>query len=163
ERAAAHQALRTLWPMVARSADAASRAVGPDGVPEPSADYWETRRDQVTLGTAAPLLLGLRASADLAQRTGDAAAARRWTRAADRPRLGIERTFAAHGCPRYVPDGGADGAVTFLAPPFARADDRVRTAVRQADARLTLPNGGIRPGASWKPDGVAWLPETALF
>lgn len=163
EQAEARRTLRELWPMVSASADAAARSVGPDGLPAPSMDYWETRKDQVTLGTAAPLLLGLRASADLAHRLGRTAAANRWTKTADRLQLGVNRTFGRVGYPRFLPAGGADSAVTFLAPPFAQADTRVRDAVREADATLTLANGGMKPGAAWRPDGVAWMPETALF
>ncbi len=58
-------------PLLDRGTNAAVRAIGPTGLPAPSPDYWEKREDTVTLGTAAPLLAGLRASAHLYGLLGD--------------------------------------------------------------------------------------------
>jgi len=159
--------LTLLWPMVARAADAAARSLTGDGLPGPAMDYWENSM-QVTLGTAAPLLVGLRAAADLATDVGGAAAAsdgRRWTAAAARLARAIAATFGRTGYQRTPsPGSGADAAVTFLGPPFAVPDAAVLQAARSAQRALTVSNGGLRPGTSWPgtPD-VAWTPETAFF
>lgn len=36
-------------------------------------------------------------------------------------------------------------------------------AIERSHALLTIPNGGVTPGQDWRPDGVAWTPQTALF
>jgi GH15 family glucan-1,4-alpha-glucosidase len=156
-----------LWPMVARAADAAARSLTLDGLPGPAMDYWEDSV-QVTLGTAAPLLAGLRAAADLATEIGSATTTsdgRRWAAAAARLARAIATTFGRTGYQRTPsPGSGADAAVTFLGPPFAVPDAAVLRAARSAQRALTVPNGGLRPGTSWPgtPD-VAWTPETAFF
>ena len=121
--------LALLWPMVTRAADAAARSLTGDGLPGPAMDYWEDSV-QVTLGTAAPLLAGLRAAADLATDVGGAAATsdgRRWAAAAARLAKAIAATFGQTGyqrtpaarvgcrCGRHVPraafhDAGPSGA-----------------------------------------------------
>ncbi|HEY8111909.1 MAG TPA: hypothetical protein VII16_03455, partial [Actinomycetes bacterium] len=153
-----------VWPLVQRAADAAARALGPDGLPPKSPDYWETR-SEVTLGTAAPLLAGLRSAADLARQNNQLAEADRWSAAADRLATAIRATFGTTGYLRRPgADSGADAAVTFLARPFGSADPGVDAAVRHAAARLAVPNGGMRPGERWNGDPhEAWTPETALF
>src|SRR4029453_9424167 len=92
-----------VWPLVQRAADAAARALGHDGLPPKSPDYWETR-SEVTLGTAAPLLAGLRSAADLGRQNNHLAEADRWTAAADRLATAIRATF---GTTRYLPPAGA--------------------------------------------------------
>jgi glucoamylase len=153
-----------VWPLVQLAADAAARALGHDGLPPKSPDYWETR-SEVTLGTAAPLLAGLRSAADLARQNDHLAEAGRWTAAADRLATAIRATFGTTGYLRRPgADSGADAAVTFLARPFGSADPGVDAAVRHAAARLAVPNGGMRPGERWNGDPhEAWTPETALF
>ena len=159
--------LMLLWPMVARAADAAARSLTRDGLPGPAMDYWEDSV-QVTLGTAAPLLAGLRAAADLATEVGSATATsdgRRWSAAATRLATAIATTFGRTGYQRTPsPGSGADAAVTLLGPPFAVPDAAVLRAAGSAQRALTVPNGGLRPGTSWPgtPD-VAWTPETAFF
>jgi GH15 family glucan-1,4-alpha-glucosidase len=159
--------LTLLWPMVTRAADADARSLTSDGLPGPAMDYWEDSV-QVTLGTAAPLLVGLRAAADLAADVGGTAATsdgRRWAAAAARLAGAIAATFGRTGYQRTPsPGSGADAAVTFLGPPFAVPDAAVLRAARSAQRALTVPNGGLRPGTSWPgtPD-VAWTPETAFF
>jgi len=156
-----------LWPMVVRAADADASSLTRDGLPGPAMDYWEDS-DQITLGTAAPLLAGLRAAADLATDVGGAAAAgegRRWAAAAARLATAITTTFGQNGYQRTPSAGsGADAAITFLGPPFAVPDAAVRQAARSAQRALTVPNGGLQPGTDWPgtPD-VAWTPETAFF
>jgi glucoamylase len=182
----AHAELERLWPMVTKAADAAIASLTSDGLPKPAMDYWEDKPIEVTLGTAAPLLAGLRAAADLAGELaageqgnvaggqdaaggqGDAAARAeqaRWAAAAGKLSAAITRTFGADGYQRTPSaSSGADAAVTFLGPPFATPGSAVRTAVSSAQAALTEPNGGLRPGTAWHgAAGVAWTPETAMF
>ena len=159
--------LALLWPMVTRAADAAARSLTRDGLPGPAMDYWEDSV-QVTLGTAAPLLAGLRAAADLAADVGGATATsdgRRWAAAAARLATAITATFARSGYQRTPTAGsGADAAITFLGPPFAVPGPGVLRAARSAQRVLAVANGGLRPGASWPgAPGVAWTPETAFF
>jgi GH15 family glucan-1,4-alpha-glucosidase len=159
--------LALLWPMLVRAADADTRSLTSDGLPGPALDYWEDTV-QVTIGTAAPLLAGLRAAADLAADIGGAAAssdARRWARAAARLAEAITATFGRTGYQRMPEAGsGADAAVTFLGPPFARPGPGVLQAAGSAQRDLTVPNGGLRPGATWPgAPGVAWTAETAFF
>src|SRR5580700_9066048 len=159
--------LTRLWPMVVRAADADASSLTSDGLPGPAMDYWEDSV-QVTLGTAAPLLAGLRAAADLATDVGGATATgdgRRWAATAARLARGIAATFGQTGYQRTPAAGsGADAAVAFLGPPFAVPGPGVLQAARSAQQLLTVPNGGLRPGTSWPgtPD-VAWTPETAFF
>ena len=162
-----HHELTRLWPMVVRAADAAVRSLTDDGLSGPAMDYWEDSVE-VTLGTAAPLLAGLRAAADLAPDVGSATATsdgHRWAAAAARLATAITATFGRNGYQRTPAAGsGADAAVTFLGPPFAVPSAAVLQAARSAQRALTVPNGGLRPGTSWPgtPD-VAWTPETAFF
>jgi glucoamylase len=157
--------LAGLWPAVARAADATVSRLGRDGLPPASMDYWEDPVSAVTIGTAAPLLAGLRSAADLAGTLGDRGDARRWSAAAARLAAGIRAGFGATGYQRTPAAGsGADAAVTFLGPPFAAATAPVRRAVAAAARRLTLANGGVEPGSVWAGDpGEAWTPETGFF
>jgi GH15 family glucan-1,4-alpha-glucosidase len=163
--------LRGLWPMVARAADRAASLVGPDGLPPASSDYWERAPETEahpglpTLGVVAPLRAGLRAAADLAHRTGNAAEAGEWGQAAVRLDHAIETDYAPYGYPRQpAPGSTPDSAVTFLAPPFAPASPRVARAVEATGDRLRMPNGGVLPGANWPGSRAeAWTPETAMF
>lgn len=157
--------LAALWPAVRDAADHAAASLGDDGLPPRSADYWETRTDQRTLGTAAPLLAGLRAAADLGRRVGAGEDAARWSAAAVRLDDAVRARFGAHDYRRTPSaDSGADTAVTWLGPPFAPADPDVDDAVRRSAHELTLPNGGLLPGTAWGGDlTAAWTPETAAF
>lgn len=159
--------LARLWPMVTRAADAAARSLTRDGLPEPTMDYWENSVE-VTLGTAAPLLAGLRAAADLAADMGGPAAAgeaHRWAAEASRLAAAITAAFGSDGYQRTPQAGsGADAAITFLGPPFARPSAGVRQAATVAQRVLTVANGGLHPGAAWPgTTEVAWTPETAFF
>lgn len=153
-----------LWPMVVAAADAAARSLGRDGLPIPAMDYWEDSVE-VTLGTAAPLLAGLRAASDIAAQRGETAKEHVWAGAAARLQAGISADFSKYGFPR-VPFGrsGPDAAVAFLGPPFAAPAARVRRAVTAAQRLLREPAGGLRPGANWPgAPGVSWTAETAFF
>lgn len=157
--------LARLWPMVRRAADTASGSIGQRGLPPPGPDYWESRTDQVTLGTAAPLLVGLRSAAALAAVLGYDRDAARWSASARRLDAGIAGAFAPLGYPRAPePGSGADAAVTFLAPPFAAPTPDVQRAVRATALKLRGPNGGVVPGEDWRHGrDTTWTPQTAFF
>lgn len=158
----AETVIDVMRPSVLASADAIVAAMGEDNLPEPSSDYWEKAESEITLGVAAPLSLGLRAAVDLAPVLGVDPSP--WRDAAVRLDTAIAEQFGGSGYPRTLPDGGADAAVTFLAPPFAPVAGPVRAAVLETEQALRVPNGGHRPGEAWTKDvGVAWTPETALL
>ncbi|WUI00486.1 glycoside hydrolase family 15 [Spirillospora sp. NBC_00431] len=163
--------LPDLWPMVRRAADHLAWSLDAEGLPPASSDYWERghRHEQdprrPTLGVVAPVLAGLRAATDLARARGENGKAAEWRRASQRVSDAVARQFAPYGYPRSPVRGGLmDTSVTFLAPPFAQADEAVTAAIGDAQRKQALPNGGVLPGERWSgsPD-VAWTPETALF
>ena len=191
DRPAARRQLATLWPAVRRAADHAAASLSSAGLPPPSPDYWEQHVTLPTIGTAAPLLTGLRASARLAGLLGGTADAGRWSGAAARLDRGIQAAFGP-GYPRFPAStggtaawlalfgtgpgrgaqgrktssilNGADSAVTWLGPPFAPAEPGVSAAIRAAARALTLPDGGILPGTTWHGSRTtAWTPSTAFF
>ncbi|NAZ88286.1 glycoside hydrolase family 15 protein [Kineococcus indalonis] len=141
---------------------------GGTALPEPSSDYWERREAELTLGTVAPLLAGLRASAALHPLLGQRSAARRLGAAADTVEELLHERFAPTGYLRYadpgVQTGGVDAAVAFLLPPFAREVPAapVLAAFDAYQVRALRPAGGLAPGAGWKRDGISWTPEVAL-
>lgn len=154
--------LASLAPMVT----AASRALRENldtglRLPLPSPDYWEVPESEVTLGTAAPILVGARAAVDL---LGDLGRSDASARAVERDLTdGVAAHFGRRGYPRTASGRLMDTSVAFLMPPFAPSDDGVETAWRHALDVLARPNGGLAPGEGWKSDGVAWTPETAVF
>jgi GH15 family glucan-1,4-alpha-glucosidase len=150
--------------MVRADADAAVRSLAPDGLPAASMDYWENSV-QVTLGTAAPLLTGLRAAANIAGELGHVTSAAQWARAATRLAGGIAAGFGRYGYHRLpYADSGDDAAVTFLGPPFAAAGPAVVSAITDTERSLRLPNGGMLPGSDWPGNRTtAWTAETAFF
>ncbi|GAA1552461.1 hypothetical protein GCM10009804_06810 [Kribbella hippodromi] len=165
------------WDLVRESADQIVNELGPNGLPGASSDYWERPETQVTLGTVAPLLTGLRAAVRIATDQQHPAEAVRWRAAAetlskatdrvfgpDYPRTPpVATSFVAPGVEPLGLNGGADAIVTVLGPPFAPARPVVTTAIDDAHAVLTQPNGGVTPGEVWRADGVSWTPQTALF
>ncbi|MFC0624357.1 glycoside hydrolase family 15 protein [Kribbella deserti] len=163
DRAAADAQVVRNWPMLRQSADQITMELGSNGLPSPSPDYWERNESELTLGTVAPLLAGLRSASALAKRTNHLQDAERWSNAAGRLEHAIDRAFGGRrGYPR-TKHGGADAIVTVLGPPFAAARPPVVEAIERSHAVLTLPNGGVTPGQDWRADGVAWTPQTALF
>ncbi len=161
---AGRRQLMLLWPMVKAAASAAGQSLTSDGLPAAAMDYWEDSTT-VTLGTAGPLLAGLRAAADLAVALGDRADQQRWSQAAERLSGAISSAFGRYGYHRLPQASlGADAAITFLGPPFAAAGAALDRAARTAEAALTLPDGGVRPGTDWPGHpAVAWTAETAFF
>jgi glucoamylase len=160
----AERQLGGLWPMVRADADATVRSLSPDGLPAASMDYWEDSVE-VTLSTAAALLTGLRAAADIAADLGYKTPAADWARAATKLADGIATGFGRYGYHRLpYTDSGDDAAVTFLGPPFADADPAVMSAITSTERSLRLPNGGILPGTDWPGNRTtAWTAETAFF
>ena len=154
----------SLWPTVRAAADHAAASIGSGGLPPAGPDYWERRERAPTLGTAAALLVGLRAAARLARKRPGAEAARRaeaWAEAAGRLAEGVAARFGPGGFQRHPNGGGADAAVTWLAPPFGPPDPGVAAAVRTAWRRLTVAGGAV-PGRPWL-GGDPWTPATASF
>lgn len=158
------QQLAGLWSMVTAAADAAVRSLSPDGLPAASMDYWEDSV-QVTLSTAAALLTGLRAAADIADELGEESSEADWAGAATRLADGIAAGFGRYGYHRLpYQASGDDAAVTFLGPPFADADPAVVSAITSTERSLRLPNGGVLPGTDWPGNRTtAWTAETAFF
>ncbi|MFK0237294.1 glycoside hydrolase family 15 protein [Streptomyces vinaceus] len=161
-----HARLTTLYPMIRKAADRAAASLRADGLPPASPDYWELMTTTPNIGTAAPLLAGLNASADLAEELNEPRDAARWARAARRLSSGIARKFAPLGYQRTI-DGrhGHDSAVAFMAPPFNAAPAGLPRALDTAYEALLLPNGGLTPGndpaAPWGAN--AWTPSTSFF
>ena len=156
--------LAALWPMVEAAASAAVRSLSDDGLPRPSMDYWEDS-DDVTLGTAAPLLAGLRAAASIAGILDADRDARNWANAAARLAAAIRYAFGRYGYHRLpYASSGADAAAAFLGPPLQTAAPAAERAVLAAERALTIRNGGLLPGTDWPGNATtAWTAETAFF
>jgi hypothetical protein len=154
----------SLWPAVRNAADHAAASLGPDGLPPAGPDYWERRERTPTVGTAAALLVGLRAAGRLAGRLpGRQAEERReaWAAAAGRLERGVAERFGPGGFQRHPDRGGPDAAVTWLAPPFGPPDPAVERAVATTWRRLTVAGGAV-PGRPWL-GSDPWTPATAFF
>ncbi|PID53501.1 MAG: hypothetical protein CSB46_07700, partial [Micrococcales bacterium] len=134
------------------------------GLPAPCPDYWERPEREITLGTAAPLLAGLRAAASLLRVIGeDELATVAGTRAKALAEA-IITAFGPAGYPRYPSGRGRDTAVAFLLPPYApTTEPLVLKAFHQAQDEMLRPAGGLAPGAQWRDDGISWTPHTASF
>jgi glucoamylase len=157
--------LNDLRPMIDRSTAAALRLTDSnDALPPPSEDYQEIRSSRLSLGTAAPLALGLRSAAVLQQRLGDPPLTEVATRRAAQLAATIKSRFGRAGYPRYLGGDKSDAAVAFLLPPFTSGTDpAVVAAWRTAATQMARPGGGLAPGVGWRDDGVSWTPQTALF
>ena len=135
----------------------------PSHLPAASPDYWEVAETVLTLGTAAPVLLGLEAAtaltrAGVALGVPDQALADRVAAV----RSAMERNFApAWG--RHLRCDDVDAAIALVLPPFTRPLAGARTVRQTAAARMHRPTGGLAPGAGWRDDGISWTPETALM
>jgi glucoamylase len=155
-----------LTALVRRSTDAALRSISsPSGLPPASPDYWEVPEREITLGTAAPLLAGLRSAELVHTWAGDTRRAEAARRGAQRLAEALRDAFApVYG--RYPRDTARsrDAALAFLLPPFTpTADPQVVRAWRDSAARMRRPNGGLAPGARWPHDGIAWTPQTSWY
>jgi GH15 family glucan-1,4-alpha-glucosidase len=164
-RADGEQVLQRFWSTVRRAADAAVRSLRSNGLPQASPDWWETGPVQSTVGTAAALLSGLRASADVAARLDHPTQAAAWSRAASRLQGALDRRFAPRGYPRSLAGGASwDAAIAWLAPPFAPYDSGVAHAVALTRRALRTPSGAVLPGSKFPRDPlVGWTAPTAFF
>ena len=148
-------------------ARAASRLLGitdtPSHLPAASSDYWEVAETVLTLGTAAPVLLGLEAATALARAGIDLGGpAQALAERVTAVRSAMERNFApAWG--RHLQRDDVDAAIALVLPPFTRPLAGARTVRQTAAARMHRPTGGLAPGAGWRDDGISWTPETALM
>lgn len=135
----------------------------PSHLPAASPDYWEVAETVLTLGTAAPVLLGLEAATALTRAGIDLggptqALAERVTAV----RSAMERNFApAWG--RHLRRDDVDATIALVLPPFTQPLTGARAVRQTATERMRRPAGGLAPGAGWRDDGVSWTPETALM
>lgn len=150
--------LESLRPLVVRSVAAIRANVDlATGLPAVSPDYWEVAETSPTLGTLAPLLVGLRSASGLLRTLGEPPVAD-VTQALQR---GLDEHFL--GYPRHPGAADPDTAVAFLMPPFQPYDVEVEAAWRAAETTMAQPGGGLAPGVGWRADGVSWTPTTAVF
>src|SRR5690606_15326659 len=152
-----------LYPTVEAAADHAAASLDENGIPPARPDYWESGYPAPNLGTAAPLLTGLRSAAAIAELAGEEDDADRWFAAADRLQWGIDHSFGGIGYQRTVVDGsGKDSAVAWLAPPFNPVTPVVRAELDTTWEALVQDTGGVQPGERWG-DDMTWTPETMFF
>ena len=148
-------------------ARAASRLLGitdtPSHLPAASPDYWEVAETVLTLGTAAPVLLGLEAATALTRAgIGLGGPAQALADRVTAVRSAMERNFApAWG--RHLRRNDVDATIALVLPPFTQPLTGARAVRQTATERMRRPAGGLAPGAGWRDDGVSWTPETALM
>ncbi len=156
--------LNELRPLIDRLTGAVLRLTSaPGALPGPSPDYWEVVDPRLSLGTAAPLALGLESASRIATARGLGSQATRLRARAATLRRSISTEFGRAGYPRYLGGQNLDAALTFLLPPFtAQVDPAVLQAWSRAQSGMSRPGGGLAPGTGWRDDGISWTPETAL-
>ena len=156
--------LAALYPVLKNASDYVAASLDPaTGLPPASPDYWEVATSTPNIGTAAPLLAGLNASADLARRTGNSEDQRTWANAAKALSAGIAKEFAPTGYPRTADNlHGRDSAVAFMAPPFNTAPADLPDALASTWEALVQPQGGVLPGNGGS-FSTAWTPSTTFF
>ena len=135
----------------------------PSHLPATTPDYWEVAETVLTLGTAAPVLLGLEAATAMAGAGVDLAVPSQVL--ADRAEV-VRRAMELNFAPswgRHVRRDDIDAAIALVLPPFTEALAGAHEARRTAVARMRRPSGGLAPGSGWRDDGVSWTPETALL
>ena len=133
------------------------------GLPPPSADYWEVGESRLTLGTAAPLLAGLHAAADVYDVLGEDERAATAKERAGVLAAAVVEEFGPRFA-RYADGRDADAASAFLLPPFQPEPlPGALRAWRDSAARMARPAGGLAPGEGWKQDGISWTPQTSLY
>ncbi len=133
-------------------------------LPAPSPDYWEVAERSVTLGTTAPLVIGLYSAATVLRRLDLADDSARAATAATSLATVVAAAYGPQGYPRHLGADDPDAAIAFLVPPYlASAPAGLADAVARSERRMRRPAGGVAPGAGWKDDGISWTPETALM
>lgn len=156
--------LTELRPMVVGATHAAIDSLDQGrALPLPSQDFWEVPLTETSLGTAAPVLIGLRAAAALLPELDENSLAATASAASDLVSDGIAAQFGRRGYPRLVTTREMDASVAFLMPPFTVAPPRHAEAFALARSQLRTPEGGLRPGVEFKDREVSWTPQTALF
>ena len=135
----------------------------PSHLPAASPDYWEVAETVLTLGTAAPVLLGLEAATALTRAGIDLGGpAQALAERVAAVRSAMERNFApAWG--RHLRRNDVDATIALVLPPFTQPLTGARAVRQTATERMRRPAGGLAPGAGWRDDGVSWTPETALI
>ena len=135
----------------------------PSHLPAASPDYWEVAETVLTLGTAAPVLLGLEAATALTRAGIDLGGpAQALAERVTAVRSAMERNFApAWG--RHLRRNDVDATIALVLPPFTQPLTGARAVRQTATERMRRPAGGLAPGAGWRDDGVSWTPETALI
>jgi len=158
--------LHELYPTIRKAADYAANSLDAEGLPPAAPDYWEIDTTTANIGTAAPLLSGLNASASLARRLGNDEDADRWAAASSKLSAAIAKHFAPLGYQRTV-DGlhGRDSAAAFMAPPFNEPPPDLDVALDDTFQALRRGNGGLvpgdDPGHDWGEN--TWTPSTSFF
>ncbi|WP_420113655.1 glycoside hydrolase family 15 [Pseudactinotalea sp.] len=133
-------------------------------LPAPSSDYWEHREHLLTLGTAAPVLAGLEASARIHDRAGEADRTEHVATVAAKVRDAVEIYFGPHDYGRYPGPSHPDAASAFLLPPYQPTPLTGAVEAWQGSVDSMLrPAGGLAPGGGWKEQNLSWTPETALY
>lgn len=159
----AEAVLAELYPTVRAAADYAAESLDENGIPPARPDYWESSFPAPNLGTAAPLLAGLRSAGALAELAGEHGDSARWFAAAAHLARGVEMSFGSIGYQRTVINGsGRDSAITWLAPPFNPAGPDLADELEATWTALLQPTGGVQPGEAWR-DDMTWTPETMFF
>jgi len=141
------------------------------GLPRTSQDYWEMDQDEPSLGVAAPLAIGLRAGAALADLLNEQGVRRDADSTANALFSTISNVYGPRGFERFPSGGGLDASVVFLLPPFVpdvvngrpEAIVGARRAWDASRTRLQVANGGLRPGEQWPDASTAWNPQVSLF
>ena len=157
--------LARLDPLLQRStAYLLAQVDNPRSLPAPSSDYWEHREKLLTLGTAAPVLAGLEASARIHDRAGNHADATQVATVAAQVRDAVGYFFGPHAYGRYPGPSHADAASAFVLPPYQPTPlPGAVEAWRDSVETMLRPAGGLAPGAGWKEQNLSWTPETALY
>lgn len=152
-----------LRPLVERSVAYIVDLVGADGTPPPSPDYWEVSETELTLGTIAPLLAGLRHGAQVLTVLGDQDGAEAASDTADTMQAALLADFGTY-FGRYPEQDAPDAASTFTLEPFQpEALPGALTAWQASVESMSRPAGGLAPGSRWRDDGISWTPQTSLY
>lgn len=158
--------LAEVYQMIKKAADYTAAHLDADGLPPASPDYWELASAPTpNIGTAAPLLAGLNAAAQLATKLKHTDDATRYAEAARKLSGAIAKHFAPTGYKRSPdPRYGHDSAAAFMAPPFNVAPSDLAPALDTTYAALQQGNGGLAPGDAEHDWGTAaWTPSTSFF
>ncbi|UNX53240.1 glycoside hydrolase family 15 [Georgenia sp. TF02-10] len=165
--AVAERRLAAVRPRVLLALQAAGDVLDPETrLPRPGQDFWERDEAEPPLGVAGPLLVGLRAGVELADRLGDPDAARRGQEHAAALEAAVMSAYGANGFQRFPSGGRRDASVAFLLPPFVppgTAAAEAKAAWQASVEGMRVAAGGLRPGEGWPDTTTAWTPQTSLY